>query len=127
MRVLITGSRRYSDRESVFSILNATRLIATARGELLTIVHGGCPTGADWFAHEWYCETPNVDEEVWQADWKAQGKAAGPLRNQRMVDAGANCCYAFFAAGEANKGTSDCVKRALEARILVGTVREQQP
>jgi hypothetical protein len=42
---------------------------------------------------------------------------AGPIRNQEMVDAGAEMCIAFHRAIGASRGTKDCVRRALAARI----------
>lgn len=42
---------------------------------------------------------------------------AGPIRNQAMVDAGAEMCLAFHRAISASKGTKDCARRAIAAGI----------
>ena len=43
--------------------------------------------------------------------------AAGPVRDQAMVDAGADLCVAFHRAIGNSKGTKDCLRRALAAGI----------
>lgn len=58
----------------------------------------------------------NVEQEVHDADWNEYGRAAGPIRNQEMVDAGADVCLAFPTGGP---GTRDCMRRARDAGIRV--------
>jgi hypothetical protein len=83
-----------------------------------TIIHGGCPTGADKFADE-YCVVNWLDMQVFRADWTAHGKAAGPIRNQRMIDEGKPDLVVAFPGG---RGTADCVRRARAAGIPVKEV-----
>lgn len=74
-------------------------------------------------------EAPGVDqmwkragkELRWQsdpmpADWTALGKAAGPIRNQAMVDKGADLCIGIVTTIE-SVGTRDCLQRAHLAGI----------
>ena len=82
----------------------------------IVIVTGGCPTGADRMAEEW-AHRAGVEVEVWLADWAAYGRAAGPIRNGRMVAAGARYCLAFPLQG--SRGTEDCIRRAEAAGIPV--------
>ncbi|SEC67707.1 Uncharacterised protein (plasmid) [Tsukamurella tyrosinosolvens] len=116
MRILITGSRFWSDRAAVETAL---RYVAAGLvPEAVTVVHGACPYGgADTIAGDiaarWGCA---VDEHP--ADWDMFGKAAGPIRNQEMVDLGADVCLAFPETG--SRGTWDCVRRAENAGIPVG-------
>jgi hypothetical protein len=42
---------------------------------------------------------------------------AGPIRNQKMVDARADMCLAFHRAISSSKGTKDCARRAIEAGV----------
>jgi hypothetical protein len=116
MRILVTGSRKFRYRKIV-----ALALADTARGHAdVTVVHGACPSGADAMAHaEARDQGFHVDPHP--ADWDRHGKAAGFIRNQEMVDAGADICLAFYQAGAANKGTADCVKKARRAGIQVLT------
>lgn len=112
MRILITGSRHEHDPKIVWDAINEefTGLYSEA-----VIVHGACPHGGvDESAARWahyVCAT----EEPHPADWERFGKAAGPKRNQAMVDLGADICLAF--PGPSSRGTWDCVKRARRAGI----------
>lgn len=80
------------------------------------IVHGACPTGADAMAHDWAIEHGHT-VETFVAPWGEHGKKAGPIRNQAMVDAGADLCVAFW--DRRSPGTRDCITRARRASIRV--------
>jgi hypothetical protein len=116
-RVLVTGSRSWSDIGLVGSALTESLGDAFDAGfDGIVVVHGGCPTGADEFADTW-ARMRDVPVEVWSADWHGHGRAAGPRRNAAMVAAGANVCLAF-PLGE-SRGTRDCMRRAEVAGIPV--------
>lgn len=121
MRILVTGSRNWTDADAVYRALFEARMRARI-GEPVVIVHGHCPTGADRFADQWatQCVDPDVTVERHPADWAGRGKAAGPARNQRMVDAGADVCLAFPLPG--SRGTWHCVQAAERAGIPVQVV-----
>jgi hypothetical protein len=88
------------------------------------VVHGGCPTGADRFASDYTKEFgPNggVYEVVYAADWEQHGKAAGPIRNREMAQAGADLCLAF-PLGE-SRGTWNCVNECKKAGIPVKVIK----
>src|SRR5690606_30354012 len=59
---------------------------------------------------------------AYPADWRRHGRAAGPIRNQEMADAGADLCIAF----PGGRGTADMVRRARAAGIPVRSVPERQ-
>jgi hypothetical protein len=119
-RVIVTGSRYLPDVEPVVTALENI-LNGLAPGQTLIVVTGGCRTGADAYASIWayrvarHLEWP-VTEETHPADW-SRGKQAGPERNQRMVDLGADLCLAFPLG--ASRGTRDCMRRANAAGIPV--------
>lgn len=105
----------------------------------MVVVHGKCPTGADEIADMWCIRAElilgyQVTVERYPADWQRtcdgrctharrfkNGKpwcpSAGPLRNQYMVNLGADECLAFPLPG--SRGTWDCVRRARAAGIPV--------
>jgi hypothetical protein len=112
-RVLVTGSRHWSDRPFLWSVLDVAAAVSG-----LVVIHGKNPRGADAMAQDW-CDVRGVPFEAYPADWALLGKAAGNARNQRMVDLGASVCYAFFWHGAVNAGTSDCMARAKAADIPV--------
>ena len=113
MRILVTGSRNWTDRAAIAQALLDLRMEGPP-----VIVHGACPTGADAIADE-LATSWGWEIERHPADWDRHGKAAGPLRNQEMVDAGADVCVAF-PHGD-SRGTRDCMKRATAAglRLIV--------
>jgi len=120
-RVLVTGSRYWSDQQLVVDALNAA-FEARSRNPFV-LVHGACPSGADRFAHNWAISataTCGVIEEAHPADWTA-GKKAGPDRNRLMVELGADLCVAFPLPG--SKGTWHTVRLAHAAGIPVTEVR----
>lgn len=113
-RVLVTGSRNWTDPLSVEAAL---------LGELrehgpITVVHGDCLTGADRTAAHW-AETMKtcggaVEVEPHPVDWRA-GKGAGPRRNAAMVALGADVCLAFIR--DNSRGATHCASLAHEAGI----------
>jgi hypothetical protein len=97
VRVLVTGSRTWTDRDTVWAALDG---VAQSRPASMTVVHGACPRGADLYAAQWvthHLELGHpVVEEAHPADWDRDGRAAGPRRNQRMVAGGADLCLTFI-------------------------------
>lgn len=79
------------------------------------LVHGAA-TGADTMAGK-IAKELGWQVEEYPADWNKHGKAAGPIRNQQMVDLGADICLAF-PLGE-SRGTRHCMKAAERAGIKV--------
>ncbi|MFJ9029048.1 SLOG family protein [Streptomyces sp. NPDC102274] len=103
-RVLVTGSRDWEDEDLIRHQITRVWLLANLP---FVVVHGACPTGADWIAGGWVNDVAvahlgPVIEEPHPADWKTHGRAAGPIRDQRMVRLGADMCLAFI-----HKGTRD--------------------
>ena len=116
MRIIVTGSRNWTDSRPIENALLSATVEAFKRREPITIIHGAHTHGVDQIAaglatyHGWTAE-PHP------AAWELHGKAAGPIRNQEMVDAGADLCLGF-PLGE-SKGTRDCMRRARRAGIPV--------
>jgi hypothetical protein len=50
----------------------------------------------------------DVDHEPVKADWSAHGRAAGPIRNHQMVDAGLDIGLVFMGSTR-TPGTTDCM------------------
>lgn len=82
------------------------------------IIHGGA-RGADALAGEW-AECFGVPFRVFPANWDRDGKAAGPIRNQRMIDEGKPDLVIVFPGG---RGTADMVMRARKAGITIREIR----
>lgn len=116
--VIVTGSRNYQDEQKVFEALDD--LWVTTEGPMF-VRHGNCPTGADKFASI-FCEFDSEDlfEIKHPANWDLHGKAAGPIRNREMAQAGADLCLAF-PLGE-SRGTWNCVNECKKAGIPVKVI-----
>lgn len=108
-KVLITGSQNWKSREI---IQNALQRFDPAN---TVIIHGAAP-GADSIADE-IARAAGFEVIAFPADWSRQGKAAGVIRNQEMVDLFPDECLAF--PHKDSKGTNDCVHRAAERLIPV--------
>ncbi|WP_051047367.1 SLOG family protein [Nocardia asiatica] len=128
-RLLITGSRHWPDENAVWESIAMAVAENLPDGGTVTVVHGGCPTGADHFAHTWFslpiCDPDyRVVEEVYLAEWRLFGKAAGMRRNAEMVALGADLVLAFPLPGarSLSRGTWDCVDRARIAGLRVEVV-----
>jgi hypothetical protein len=109
LTLIVCGGRDYTDSRAVFGALDRIR---STRG-VCKVLHGGA-RGADELAGRW-AEDAGVEVQVFEADWERHGKAAGPVRNQAMADAGADGCIAF----PGGHGTADMVRRAEAANIRV--------
>ena len=117
-RILITGSRHWGDAAAVNkALLDATNGMDRAR---VTVVHGNAQ-GADRHAGN-AAEFYGMNVEVHPADWNKHGKAAGPIRNQKMVDLGADICLAFPHPTFKSVGTRHCMKAAEKAGIPVKVI-----
>ena len=125
-RVIVCGGRTYGldmfggiigDVQKLVDEILDEYIGSASEGVWPVLVHGGAP-GADQLADEWSSGS-DVLVEVHKADWDRHGRAAGPIRNQEMADAGADLCIAF----PGGKGTADMVKRAKAAGIPVLEVR----
>lgn len=116
-RVLVTGSRNWRDRRTVWLALQGE---LDRHPEGIVVVHGAA-RGADDIADRWawgmYEMGYNVLPEDHPAEWDRFGAAAGHIRNYHMVKLGAAVCLAFPL--EESKGTFGCMELAEKAGIPV--------
>ena len=106
MRVLVCGGRDFTNRPLLYSTL----------GNLhhqfgVDVVIEGDARGADRLAGYW-ARHHGIDDLKFRADWDAHGKAAGPIRNKKMLAEGRPDMVLAFAGG---RGTAHMVKIAREA------------
>lgn len=122
LRVLVTGSREFSDYATVCHEIGGVlkRQIADGDRRRVVVVHGGA-RGADTLA-ERAARAFGMTAEPHPADWDAFGKGAGFRRNTEMVSLGADLCIAFYKQGAGNKGTDHCARLAERAGIPVRRV-----
>lgn len=121
-RVLVCGGRNYRDRDHIH---NTLCYLDAERGPITCIIHGAA-TGADHEGMIWaqlMATARKVTHAPFVADWHEHGKAAGPIRNQRMLDEGKPDLVLAFPGG---RGTADMTRRARAAGIEVVEVGERQ-
>lgn len=129
MKILVCGPRDWTDERKVRLALDGVTGVDLSIH--YTIMHGACPTGVDAFAEAWardagLSQSRDVSVQRFRADWETHGKAAGPMRNQTMVDNKPDLVFAFaWVASDMRiltPGTRDCVARALRAGLVVHVV-----
>lgn len=113
--IIVTGSRDFHRSWMISDTLSA---ISRAHDYDIFIRVGDCPTGVDKYTLSW-CETAleNDQFKVYEAEWKKYKWRAGPIRNHRMVDDGADLCIAWPL--EESRGTKDCAEYAASKGIEV--------
>jgi hypothetical protein len=111
MRVLVCGGRNFSDDQYSDEVLDN---LHESRGPITVIINGGAH-GADACAR-WWAESRKVKCVTVPANWAEFGKAAGPIRNERMLrDFKPDMVVAFLGG----RGTKDMVRRAELAGVEV--------
>lgn len=78
MKTIIAGSRTILDYEVVREFIDSLEL------EITEVVSGGA-VGPDIYGEKYACDN-KIPIKYFPADWKKYGKAAGPIRNEEMVD-----------------------------------------
>lgn len=109
-KLLVCGGRDFHDREFIHNILDGFRQKV---GDF-AVISGGAP-GADSLAAHWAAHH-KLPYAVHAAQWDRHGKAAGPIRNQAMLDTWAPDCVCAFPGG---RGTTNMINIAKKAGIKV--------
>lgn len=115
MIVLVCGGRDYDDSRRMREVLNELH----ATSPITLLVHGGA-RGADSMAGRW-AEARSIFVSSYPADWRRHGRAAGPKRNQHILETSHPDLVIAFPGGA---GTDDMKRRARSARV---EVREIDP
>lgn len=110
MRVCVCGGRDYQDGKAIFAALNDF----SRDHDITEIIQGGAK-GADSWAKV-FAELSLIPCRTFEANWKRDGRMAGPIRNERMLVEGKPDVVIAFPGG---RGTADCVRRARDFGIRV--------
>lgn len=102
MRTIIAGTRTATERHTFIGIMSCPWL------ENVTVVLSGMAPGADTHGAT-EARRHGFTVEEYPADWKTHGKAAGPIRNQQMVDR-ADALIAVWDGK--SSGTADVIAKA---------------
>lgn len=112
MRALVCGGRNYADYTLLKEVLDG---FENFKGEKITTVIHGAARGADTLAGRWARETGR-QVEIYPANWKEHGKAAGPIRNREMLVEGRPEVVIAFPGGS---GTANMVSISKKAGVTV--------
>jgi hypothetical protein len=115
MRIIVCGGRDYSNVEMLNLVLDELH----AKTPVSMVIQGGAK-GADDLAFRWACRTKGVSITTHHAEWDKHGRAAGPIRNARMLEDSPDFVIAF----PGGRGTSNMVKQARAAGVCVIEVEE---
>lgn len=134
-RIAFTGGRKYNNRDRVHEVM---RKLVAHYGNF-EVVHGGA-SGLDRLVDEISLNYGLHQKEVFPADWSGlcrpgicfpnhrKGRkgytycpAAGPRRNQEMVDSGLDLVVAF----DGGNGTADMIRRSHSAGITIWRVTDE--
>lgn len=105
VRVCFSGSRGFKALWKVEAVMRSIPAGAV-------VVHGGAE-GVDAEAERLALEF-GFATEVWEPDWEAYGRAAGPKRNREMV---ATCDYLYAFWDGQSRGTASAIRAAVEADV----------
>lgn len=110
MRILVCGSRYWTDRDIIREALELQPRDSV-------VVHGAA-RGADRIAGEVARELGMAVQE-YPADWHLYGRKAGMIRNQAMLVPAPDIVLAFTSNLPTSRGTADMVARARSRNIPV--------
>lgn len=111
MNIIICGSREIENQTKQ----DIDHLVSVAQFDTINKVLCGEATGIDQLGKRWALKH-EVEVESYPADWKAHGKAAGPIRNGQMVKEADGVIAIMFPD---SRGTKDCIRQATSKGITV--------
>ena len=101
MKLAVIGSRDFTDRELMHSVLNK------CKQSVKVLVSGGAK-GADRLAEEWALSL-GIKTEIYIPDWNLYGNSAGFIRNKLIINS-ADATIAFWDG--TSKGTKSSIDYA---------------
>lgn len=123
MKILVCGSRTFTDRE----LFNNTLDSINEKTPIKDIIHGNA-RGADVMSWSWILKNNHGrtgDDALgcmaYNPAWDKHGKSAGIIRNQEMLDKGKPDMVVAFWDGE-SRGTKHMIDIAQKANIPVEVI-----
>ena len=112
MNILICGDRYYKDWKKIQDYLKTLN-------PLNDVILHGAAKGADRLAGN-LAISMKIKVLEFPAKWEEFNRAAGPIRNQQMIDEGHPDLVVYFHDNlDGSKGTKDMVDRAMRINIPV--------
>jgi hypothetical protein len=107
LKCVIAGSRYIED----YSLLEQAIKDSGIESMISEVVSGCCPSGVDQLGEQWAIKH-NIPIKKFPADWKSQGRAAGPIRNKQMAE---HSDFAIIVCYGDSKGSNNMIK---EMKVL---------
>lgn len=107
MRVIIAGGRDYHNYDTLLDAIKESGF------DITTVISGGA-SGVDALGEQ-YADNMCIPLNVYYADWKANGKAAGPIRNRKMAE-NADALIALWDGK--SPGTKNMIETATKKGLL---------
>ena len=115
-KVVVAGCRDFADYELLKE--KCDFYLQNKKPGIIVIVSGHA-SGADTLG-ERYAQERGYETEVYPADWKTNGRAAGPIRNAKMASV-AHTLIAFWNGK--SRGTKNMIDTATKRGLQVAVVR----
>lgn len=113
MKIIVCGDRKWLNIDTIIKRLNKLPINAI-------IIEGGCG-GADLISRNVALDI-GLEVVEFPAAWKKHGRAAGPIRNIKMLDTKPHLLIAFHNDLTKSKGTkhivSEARKRGIEVEVI---------
>lgn len=110
MKVIVCGGRDFNNIAFIWRSLD---LLHEER-PISALMQGGAQ-GVDSIARDWARTKRGIERYVCKADWDVHRKAAGPIRNARMLEWGPDLVVAF----PGGVGTANMVEQARRAGVEI--------
>lgn len=111
IRIIIAGNRHFDNyrllERKVEEFIAGVRMSTGEKNEPVTIVSGGAG-GADSLG-EAFARSHGYGVERFPADWAKYGRAAGSVRNRKMVESDPDGVIVFRKEDGVNKGSDNLV------------------
>lgn len=120
---LICGGRDFRPNGQAHQTAIVRKLNALHEARRFSLVIQGGARGADTFGRLW-AYGAGIPTETYFANWDRDGRAAGPIRNRRMLKDGKPDLVIAFPGGV---GTADMIKAALAAGVEVIELLKDTP
>lgn len=108
LRVILCGARNWTDQ-----LVVEKQLATLEKGSV--VINGGAP-GLDTIAAR-VARKLGLEVITVPADWRRLGRAAGPIRNKKMLDLKPDEVWAFHNDITKSKGTKDMLAQAANAKV----------
>lgn len=110
---IVSGSRTITDYELFKRFMAECPFL-----DQITTVFFGDAKGVDAMILRW-CKENGRTYQKFKAEWNIYGKGAGPVRNQEMIQAGADsACILWTGARSTSPGSADMLRRVEEHQLL---------